>query len=424
MINKKCLMLGLLFCTVSLSFVSRSFAEEASSSTETLMTTSSESTVQTEKQAKVLDITPEFTVSTIKTTVGEKGSIEVKPVERIKDLKGTFKVTVADPSVLSINEKGIWQGLKAGTTKATIDFEWSKDSLKKIQEKFPEHELAQKSIAKEVPVTVAEEKIVGITPKYNVSAIKAKIGDTGQFTVEPMGGVSDLKGTFTAYIKDEHKDIISVDANGKWTALKAGTTEFVLDYKLSDESYKAIQDKNPGSILRANSIATVIKAEVTPVGTMNITPMLDIASIEGKVGDIGQLKVKPIEGMENPTGSFTFSIKDPSIIEIDKDGNWKALKAGTTEFTYTYTWSRETMKQLSEKYPGYEFAIQELAQVVKVTITDGTISSTKPAGTTKPTGKQLPATNEASQQSWILAVGLMLLILTLAGWSKKSLTNQ
>lgn len=82
------------------------------------------------------------------------------------------------------------------------------------------------------------------------------------------------------------------------------------------------------------------------------------------------------------------------------------------------------MKQLSEKYPGYEFAIQELAQVVKVTITDGTISSTKPAGTTKPTGKQLPATNEASQESWILAVGLMLLILTLAGWSKKSLTNQ
>jgi LPXTG-motif cell wall-anchored protein len=422
--SKKYLLMGLLVCSVLGLATHVSFAEETKATLETLETVSSESNAKTKETAKELDITPTFKLEKIKTTVGGKGLIEVEPLEGLKDLKGTFKVTVADTNILTVDKQGNWQGLKAGTTTAVLDFEWSEESLAKIQKKFPDTQLNQKSIAQEIPVEVtqADEKFVDITPEYNLKEIKAKIGETGQFSVKPMGGVSDLKGIFTARISSgQAKDVLSVDADGKWTALKAGKTEFVLDYKLSDESYKEIQDKNPGSTLTSMSIATLIKVEVTPVGSLNITPVIDATSVEGKVGDTGQLNVKPIEGVEGSKGAFAFTVKDPSIIEIDANGNWKALKAGTTEFTYTYTWSDETMKLLSEKYPGYEFYTQDNAQVLKVTITDNTTGSTVSGGTAKPVGKQLPATNETNSNGVLLA-GFIVVLFAVVGFYRKTET--
>lgn len=110
------------------------------------------------------------------------------------------------------------------------------------------------------------------------------------------------------------------------------------------------------------------------------------------------------------------SIQDPTIIEVDATGKWKALKAGTTEVTIMYSWSDETMKKLAEKYPGYDFSMKEMAQVINVTISEKTTGSTKPAG------KQLPATNEAStNMTWI--IGMMILGLAVVGWYKKESVN-
>lgn len=415
----KGLMLGILFSSVCLSFSMVSFATEDSSEVEVEATQSSETQTKVTKAKKEIDLTPKFKIKEIKTTIGGKGTVEVEQIEGMKDLKGTFKTTVADQSVLSITDQGQWQGLKQGKTKATLDFEWDKESLQKIQEKYPDHQLVKKDIVQEVPVEVTETKEVNvdITPSFNVGTIRAKIGETGQFKVAPMGGVANPKGTYLAYIPEDSKGIISVDANGKWTALKTGKVDFVLDFQLSEESMKEIQDKNPGSTLKARSIASRVKVEVKPVGTLNITPRIDLTSINGKVGDTGQIKVKPIEGIKDATGSFVPRISDPSIIEIDSAGKWKALKAGTTSFTYTYNWSDETMKKLAEKYPGYEFFVEESAQVVEVKITENTTSSTKPIGTTKPVGKKLPATNESST-NMIWLTGLCLVFLTVIGWYK------
>ncbi|MGX7149659.1 cell wall protein [Enterococcus ureasiticus] len=416
----KSLMLGILFSSVCLSFSSTSFATENSSEAEVEVTKISEIKTKVTEGKKEIDITPKFKTKEIKTDVGGKGTVEVEQIEGMKNLKGTFKTTVADQSILSINDRGQWQGMKLGKTTVTLDFEWDEESLQKIQEKYPDHQLVKKDIAQDVPVevTAAKEKSVDITPNFNVGTINAKIGETGQFKVAPMGGVANPKGTYLAYIPDNSKGIISVEADGKWTALKTGTVEFVLDFQLSDESSKEIQDKNPGSTLTTRDIATQVKVEVKPAGTLNITPRIDITSIDGKVGDTGQIKVKPIEGINDTTGSFAPIIKDPSIIEIDSAGNWKALKTGTTSFMYTYNWSDETMKKLAEKYPGYEFYVEEGAQVVEVKITENTTGSTKPVGTTKPAGKQLPATNDSSTNgTWI--TGLLLISLTAIGWYKK-----
>ncbi|MFD1901414.1 hypothetical protein GQR36_17875 [Enterococcus termitis] len=57
------------------------------------------------------------------------------------------------------------------------------------------------------------------------------------------------------------------------------------------------------------SIATLIKVEVTPVGSLNITPVIDATSVEGKVGDTGQLNVKPIEGIEGSKGTLLSLLK-------------------------------------------------------------------------------------------------------------------
>ncbi|MBO0473811.1 hypothetical protein IGL98_000144 [Enterococcus sp. DIV0840] len=416
----KGLMLGILFNSVCLSFSSTSFATENSSEAEVEVTKTSEIKTKVTEGKKEIDITPKFKTKEIKTDIGGKGTVEVEQIEGMKELKGTFKTTVADQSILSINERGQWQGMKSGKTIVTLDFEWDKESLQKIQEKYPDRQLVKKDIAQDVPVevTAATEKSVDITPNFNVGTINAKIGETGQFKVAPMGGVANPKGTYLAYIPDNSKGIISVDVDGKWTALKTGTVEFVLDFQLSDESRKEIQDKNPGSTLTSRDIATQVKVEVKPAGTLNITPRIDITSIDGKIGDTGQIKVKPIEGINDAAGSFAPIIKDPSIIEIDSAGNWKALKTGTTSFMYTYNWSDETMKKLAEKYPGYEFYVEEGAQVVEVKITENTTGSTKPVGTTKPTGKQLPATNDPSTNgTWI--TGLLLISLTAIGWYKK-----
>lgn len=420
----KGLMLGILFSSVCLSFATTSFATEEGSNAETEATKTSETKTRVTQPKKEIDLTPKFKIKEIKTTVGGKGTLEVEQIEGMKDLKGTFKTTVADKSILSINDKGEWQGLKAGKTTATLDFEWDKESQEKIQEKYPDHELIKKDIVQEIAVEVSdtEKKQVDITPSFNVGTISAKIGETGQFKVASMGGVTSPKGTYLAYIPDADKEIISVDANGSWKALKAGTTDFVLDFQLSDESRKEIEAKNPGSELVTRSIAHRIKVEVKSAGRVDITPTIDVTAINGKVGDTGQLKVKPIEGIEDTKGTFVTTVKDPSIIEVDAAGKWKALKAGTTEFTITYSWSSEAMKKLSEKYPGYEFSTKETIQVVKVTISANTAGSTKPVGTTKHTGKQLPATNDTSSNLiWI--TGLFLVFLTVIGWFKKGSLN-
>lgn len=407
--------LGILFSFVCLSFSTTSFAVEESSSTESSMTKTSETETKNSEQKKELDITPKFKLKDIKAVVGEKGKVEVEPIKGMKGLKGTFKTTIADQNVLSINSQGQWQGLKAGETKVSLDFEWDQESLKKIKENYPDYQLLTQETTQEISVFVSQPPIneIDITPNFNTGTIDAKIGETGQFKVAPMGGVANITGTYTIYSpEDAVQNIISVDSDGKWTALKAGTVEFVLDFQLSEESRNEIAAKNPGSTLVTRAIANLIKVNVSPAGILDITPTIDVTSIDAKVGDTGQLKVKPIEGFEDTTGTFISSVQDPTIIKVDATGKWTALKAGTTEFTILYNWSDATMKKLTEKYPGYEFSTREIVQSVTVTITEKTIN------TTKPTGRQLPATNESrSSVTWI--IGLVLIVLAVTSWSKR-----
>lgn len=411
--------LGVLLSSMCLFHSTVSSAEEVSSETEIATTEIGKTKSRVSEAQKEIDITPSFKVNEIKAVVGGKGILEVEQIEGLEDLKGTFKTTVADQKILSINPQGQWQALSAGKTKATLNFEWDEASLEKIQEKYPAYKLIKKDVVQTISVVVTAAAEVDITPEYNVGTINAKIGETGQFLVDPMGGVMRPKGTFTAHIPEgKAKDIISVDPAGKWTALKAGTTEFILDFKLSDESYKEIQDKNPGSTLASRDIARLITVEVRSAGVLDITPTIDVTSIDGNVGDTGQLKVKPIEGIQDTKGSFVTSIADPSIIEIDATGKWTALKAGTTEFTIMYNWSDETMKQLAEKYPGYEFSTKEMIQIIEVTIAENTTASAKPVGTSKPVGKQLPATNDASSNATCM-VGLLMLFVVAAGFKKR-----
>ncbi|WP_348921471.1 hypothetical protein [Enterococcus rotai] len=182
-------MLGILFSSACLAFATTSFATEEISKTEIPETKASETKTKVTPPKNVIDITPKFKTKEIKTVVGGKGAVEVEQIVGMKNLKGTFKTTISDQSILSINEQGQWQGLKPGKTKATLDFDWDKESLEKIQEKYPDHQLMKKDTAQEVSVEVtkSEETTVDITPSFNVGTISAKIGETGQFKVAPMG---------------------------------------------------------------------------------------------------------------------------------------------------------------------------------------------------------------------------------------------
>ncbi|MHC5228490.1 LPXTG cell wall anchor domain-containing protein [Enterococcus sp. LJL99] len=424
--KKNKLVLGILAGVAVVSVSTTAFAEEENaikgkSTTESLTT---EIKNRVNESTKTIDITPELELSTIDNVkVGAKGKLEVKAFEGMTDLKATFKTSVADSTIVSINDQGNWEALSIGKTKGTVDIEWDEASMKKIQEKYPDYDLVKKEMAQEINVTVikANDEAVDITPKFEPGSIIAKIGDTGQFTVAPMGGVTNLTGKFEAHtIEGKDQGIISVDKNGKWTALKAGKTSLILDYTLSEETRKAIQDRNPGSDLVTRDIAQNIQVEVTPVGTIDITPVFDLTAIEGKVGDVGQIKVKPLEGITDTSGTFVITNSDESLISIDETGKWTALKAGTTEVTVTYKWSDAVMKQLTDKYPGYEFSTKENALSIKVTITEETMDTTGSSDTTKPAGKSLPATNEKNTAA-ISFAGIAIILLTIVGWSKKTL---
>lgn len=65
------------------------------------------------------------------------------------------------------------------------------------------------------------------------------------------------------------------------------------------------------------------------------------------VGDQGQLKYKlrAISGIQT-TGKVDFISNDPSILKVEKEGSWQALKPGVATFQYTITLSQKTIKEL------------------------------------------------------------------------------
>lgn len=254
---------------------------------------------------------------------------------------------------------------------------------------------------------------------FDISKITAKVSDSGQITVAPMGGVTEIKGTFKAYGHDE--SIIQVTESGKWTALAAGKTTFSLAFELAEETIKEIEEKNPGKELLAKTIIQVIEVEVTPEEQIQIIdPNTGLATktITAVVGDTGKLVANPIEGIENVNGSFYPAMDTSDIITVDEQGNWTAQKAGTTTLLIAHMPSDETIAAIEATYPeGTVVAYPSILVYEKIEVTITAPVDTKPSGTdtTQAPTKELPKTG--SEDGLVQAsLGVMTTAIAAGAW--------
>lgn len=391
---------------------------QTTSSTGEKKTTESKELSKREKNAK-LAITPEIDETDIIAVVGEKGQLTIDMLDFGEDIQieNLMDISIKDEKILTIDEAGKWEALEAGETELEVTFTFSDKELKQIKELYPNQELTiaeeaqilKVTIASAEDITTTDLETIDITPTFDVSKITTEVNGTGQITVAPIGGVSEIKGTFKAHGHDE--SIIKVEESGKWTALSAGKTTFVLDFELSEETRKEIQEKHPDKELIKTAIAQIVEVEVTAekqIRSIDLNTGFDTQSITALVGDTGKLNANPIEGIENKGGSFYPDADTSDIITVDEQGNWIAQKAGTTTLFVAHIPSDQTIAAVAASFPeGTEVAFPSILayEKIEVTITDPVV--VKPTGDSgqKPVG-ELPKTGE-EDGAMLLSLGIL-----------------
>ncbi|MBC2292413.1 SdrD B-like domain-containing protein [Listeria booriae] len=196
--------------------------------------------------------------------------------------------SVDDPSIVSIDPNtGKFTGLKVGSTT--------------VYAKSPSVDITVKTTINVTPV-----KATSIT--LGATNIAAKVGDTGKVnaTVAPSNTANK---TLTYTPADS--TIISVDANGNWTAKKAGTTTIAV--KTTD-----------GSNITKTITVTVSPADVGVAGVYITGPY----NVEVGGADQVNAWVTP----DNATHQeLVYSVDDSSIVSIDPNtGKFTGLKVGST----------------------------------------------------------------------------------------------
>ncbi|MBC2173067.1 SdrD B-like domain-containing protein [Listeria booriae] len=321
---------------------------------------------------KATDIT--LGATNISATVGDTGKVNATVAPSNADNK-TLTYTPADTSIISVDGNGNWTAKKAGTTTIAVKTTDGSNITKNITVTVKAGEIGVGGIViagpynvnvggagqvtawvtpentshPELVYSVADPSIVSIdanTGKFtglkvgstdvyatspttnikvrttiNVNPIKAtsitlgatniaaKVGDTGKVdaTVAPSNTTNK---TLTYTPADS--SIISVDANGNWTAKKAGTTTMAV--KTTDGS----------------NITKTITVTVSPAD-INVVSVVIAGPYNVNVGGTGQVTAWVLP--ENATHQeLVYTVADPTIVSIDANtGKFTGLKVGSTD---------------------------------------------------------------------------------------------
>lgn len=291
---------------------------------------------------------------------------------------GQFKLESSDEKVLSVDKEGKWKALKEG--KVTLTFGYQLDDKVKaaLEAKgYKVIETLQKvevTIKKTTPTAPAKVQSEGMTININKIVVK---GETGQLnpvvkeaktnskdeTKEPKTDAKEER----AAVKDEasqskkyefvykfNPDDIDIDAKtGKWTAKKAGVTVIQYGYIVKEDAEKAKD-------ARTTETAKEQKELEGTWGTMAIAiqesqsetfPIRHGMTVNGpdltklKVGDTGKLNIAVDLVKGTPfKGTYQFD-QTNGIIDIDAQGNYKAVKPGETHVSFTYKMDPAILKE-------------------------------------------------------------------------------
>ncbi|TFJ51457.1 hypothetical protein CKN73_03020 [Carnobacterium divergens] len=196
-----------------------------------------------------------------------------------------------NPEIMTVDSNGNWTAVNEGTTVITVTTSNGKTAFVFVTVK-----------AKDVPA----ESITAEPKELNQT-----VGDTGKLaiTFQPSN-TTDKSLNFVS----RNPEIMTVDNNGNWTAVKEGTTVIT------------VTTSNGKTAL----VFVTVKANGIPVESITVEPK----ELNQLVGDTGKLAItfQPSNATDK---SLNFVSNDPSIMTIDSNGNWTAMKEGSTVITVT-----------------------------------------------------------------------------------------
>ena len=196
-----------------------------------------------------------------------------------------------NPEIMTVDSNGNWTAVNEGTTVITVTTSNGKTAFVFVTVK-----------AKDVPA----ESITAEPKELNQT-----VGDTGKLaiTFQPSN-TTDKSLSFVS----RNPEIMTVDNNGNWTAVKEGTTVIT------------VTTSNGKTAL----VFVTVKANGIPVESITVEPK----ELNQLVGDTGKLAItfQPSNATDK---SLNFVSNDPSIMTIDSNGNWTAMKEGATVITVT-----------------------------------------------------------------------------------------
>jgi len=161
-----------------------------------------------------------------------------------------------------------------------------------------------------VKVNRAAPQSIAITPSPLVLAVGQKAQVTATATLTD-GSSQDVTQTATWSISDP--SVIQIDANGLASALKAGTSTFsaTLNSLVASSSVKVNSAVRQSIAITPSPVLLIVGQKAQVTATVTLT--------DGSSQDV--------------THTVTWSISDPSVIQINSNGVASALKAGTSTFT-------------------------------------------------------------------------------------------
>ncbi len=205
------------------------------------------------------------------------------------------KWTSSDPTVASVNNDGVVKGIKSGEATITVTTVDGK------------HTASCVVTVKEVPIEIDKVELAQDTPNTLLKGQKHKIEVVFNQDEEPTE-------TATYEYKSLDESIVSVDANGVMTALKAGKVMLEITVKSSN-----------GSMILMHFV------EVKEIP-------LESIEIKGDVTSLEEGKTTKLNVVFNPTNTtddktVVWSSSDTKVATVDANGVVKAVKAGNVKIT-------------------------------------------------------------------------------------------
>jgi len=210
-------------------------------------------------------------------------------------------IAIEDESIVQLQDDGSYKGLKAGTTRIVVT---SKDN--------PEVSAAVSVTVKEKPVVVVHVESITVDP----ASVEIFIDETFSFSYTVLPADADDKSVDIA-VEDE--SIVQLQDDGSYKGLKAGTTRIVVTSKDNPEVSAAVS-------------VTVKEKPVVVIHVESIT--VDPSSVEIFIDETFSFSytVLPADAADK---SVDIAVEDESIVQLQDDGSYKGLKAGTTRIVVT-----------------------------------------------------------------------------------------